>query len=99
MKKIGIVMALLWSIAMWAQESYTVSGYLTDNAFGESLIGANVFEPAQGLGTSTNAYGFYSLTLKEGYVNIRVSYLGYKEESLTFKLDADTVLSLPLKAS
>ncbi|QTN39491.1 TonB-dependent receptor [Cryomorphaceae bacterium] len=99
MKKISFIIALLWSAALWSQESYTVSGYLTDEASGESLIGANVFEPAQGLGTSTNAYGFYSLTLKEGFVNIRVSYLGYKEESFTFKLDADTVLSLPLRAS
>jgi hypothetical protein len=43
-------------------EKHTISGYLKDKATGEVLIGANVYIRNTHLGTTTNAYGFYSLT-------------------------------------
>ncbi len=99
MKNIALIGVLLLSLTLSAQGNYTVSGYVTDAATGESLIGANVFEPSQSLGTSTNAYGFYSLTLAGGFANIRISYLGYKELDITIPLKSDTTLSFELEAS
>ncbi len=42
---------------------FTISGYVRDAASGESLPGVAVVHPASGEGTTTNTYGFYSLTL------------------------------------
>ena len=57
--------------------TYTLSGYVEDANTGERLIGATVIEINSQQGTSSNRYGFYSLTLKEKVPQIYVSYLGY----------------------
>jgi hypothetical protein len=59
----------------------TISGYVRDQATGENLIGVAVMQPGTGQGTSTNTYGFYSLTLPTaGLDSVRLvaSYLGYQ---------------------
>ena len=45
---------------------FTISGYVTDGTSSETLIGTNIFESHQNQGTTTNPYGFYSITLPEG---------------------------------
>ncbi len=60
-----------------SQVKYTISGYLTDTANGERLIAANIYDSEQKVGTISNTYGFYSLTLPEGNYNITFSYVGY----------------------
>lgn len=42
---------------------FTISGYVTDGTSSETLIGVNIVESHQGQGTTTNPYGFYSITL------------------------------------
>lgn len=59
----------------------TISGYITDSGSSEVLIGANVYDQLSGLGTATNEFGFYSLTLPAGAVDLRYSYLGYETEN------------------
>jgi outer membrane receptor for ferrienterochelin and colicin len=81
------------------KRKFTISGYLRDADSGEPLIGANIYEPGLNQGTSSNAYGFYSLTLQEGAVNILFSYLGYERESRQFRLDANKVLEVELTPS
>ena len=61
-KHIILLVALLMTPSLWAQK-HTVSGTVTDNATGETLIGATVMDARTGKGTVTNAYGRYSLTL------------------------------------
>lgn len=56
---------------------YTISGYLSEKASGEVLIGANVYDKSSLKGTTTNAYGFYSLTLPEGEYTLTFSLIGY----------------------
>jgi len=59
----------------------TISGYVRDQATGENLIGVAVVQPGTGLGTATNTYGFYSLTVPTaGLDSVRLvaSYLGYQ---------------------
>ena len=47
-------------------QNFTVSGYVRDKQSGEELIGANIYLNELKQGTSTNPYGFYSLTIPEG---------------------------------
>ena len=49
---------------------FTISGFVSDSISGESLIGVNVYSDSLKLGTSTNNFGFYSLTLPEGEFEI-----------------------------
>lgn len=67
-------------------KKYTLSGFIEDATSGERLIAAAVFCPSLGIGTVTNEYGFYSLTLPEDIKKIVVSYLGYQELEQPIKL-------------
>ena len=57
---------------------FTISGFVEDAQTGERLIGANVFDQSRQIGTFTNAYGFFSLTLSGGNLQLSISYLGYR---------------------
>ena len=75
---------------------FTISGYVTDGASSETLIGANVLESRQRVGTATNPFGFYTLTLPEGDTELSFSYLGYETRHSSFPLNKDTVLNIRL---
>lgn len=76
---------------------FTISGYVTDSTSSETLIGANIFESRRQQGTTTNPYGFYSVTLPEGEAILNVSYLGYTSQQHCFKLSRDTLLNIRMK--
>ncbi len=60
-------------------QTHTISGSLRDAATGESLIGATVYVPSLEKGTTTNTYGFYSLTMPaKDSITVMYSYLGYE---------------------
>ncbi|MFH0843812.1 MAG: TonB-dependent receptor [Bacteroidota bacterium] len=59
-------------------QHYTVSGYVREDGSGESLIGVNIYQPETRIGTVTNNFGFYSLTLSSAdTIEIAVSYVGF----------------------
>lgn len=78
---------------------FTISGYVTDGASSETLIGANVLEKRQRVGTATNPFGFYTLTLPEGDAELSFSYLGYETRHSSFPLNKDTVLNIRLDSN
>lgn len=74
---VGLFLVLVASVSAEAQ-NITISGYVKDAATKESLIGANIYSPGTKMGTSTNEYGFYSLTLSQkDTVDLDISYIGY----------------------
>ena len=78
----------------------TVSGTVTDEATGETLIGATVLDVASGKGTVTNAYGRYTLTLKGGKeVELRFSYVGYTAQTHRVDLSANRQLNISMQAN
>ena len=74
----------------------TINGYITDSASGERLQGATIAALNQGLGTTSNAYGFYSLTLPEGATELIVNVVGYEPVLQTLALSGDTVMAFQL---
>ena len=82
-----------------AQQKFTISGYMSDSDTGEELIGANIFEKNALVGNVSNTYGFYSLTLPAGEVNLEVSYIGFANQQLQFNLNKDTTINFDLSAS
>lgn len=69
------------------QEKYTLSGTVSEASSNESLIGVTVAISELKTGTTTNEYGFYSITLPEGEYQVIVSYLGFQEVVQTITLN------------
>ena len=96
MKRIFFLFFLL-SISVYGQEKVTISGTVYDNQTNETLIGVSIYFPELSTGTTTNEYGFYSLTIPKSTYKIQVSYLGFttinKSINLTQKITKDFKLS------
>jgi len=93
------LICVLLSVSLHAQ-NYTIGGTIKDAATGEKLIGV-VIQVAElkGTGTTTNDYGFYSLTLKEGEYTLVYSYMGYKTITEQVSLHKDVIKNLSLGSS
>lgn len=81
----------LFVTTLKAQKKFTLSGYVSE-AGGETLVGANVYvkdDPVKG--TTTNAYGFYSLSLQPGAYIIVYSYLGYSDREEIIDLTSSDI--------
>ncbi len=76
-------------------ESVLVSGYITDAITGEVLPGATIIVHETGKGTSSNAYGFYSLTMEQGQT-LMAAFIGYSEKVLRIHTKQNE-LHLPLQ--
>ncbi|MGF1923512.1 MAG: TonB-dependent receptor, partial [Bacteroidia bacterium] len=62
----------------YAQKKININGTVRNGSTGETLIGATIKVIGfPQLGTVTNSYGFYSLTLAEGSYKFEISYVGY----------------------
>ncbi|WKN44736.1 TonB-dependent receptor [Tunicatimonas pelagia] len=80
-------------------QTHTISGYVTDAESGEKLIGASVYLPTLGKGTTTNLYGFYSLPLSGDSATVTFSYIGYARRTETLALRQDTRLDVELSSN
>ena len=90
------MLIVLAPVLSFSQNRFTVSGTITEESSNETLIGVTVAFPELRTGTTTNEYGFYSISLPEGEYKILVSYLGYKEISQTILLNENKKLSFKL---
>lgn len=99
MKKLGIALLffLIASMGALAQEKFTISGKIQDASNGEVLIGATVYIPNLETGTTTNEYGFFSITLPQGKYNLQVRYLGYVMQKISVDLTSNQMLDLQLE--
>jgi len=97
MKKIGFIILVFITNLLTAQENATVSGYLKDAKNGEALIGVTVYKKHSQVGTSTNAYGFYSLTLPRGNDTIMYSFIGYKTIQNPVNLNGNQTVNIELQ--
>jgi len=90
---------LAFSSAAFAQ-NFTVSGRVKDATNGEDIIGAIVsIKEIPTKGTSTNSYGFYSLTLPEGDYSLIYQYIGYAPLEKRVSLRANQTLNVELGAT
>jgi hypothetical protein len=90
----------LFIITIQAQaQSHVLSGYVSEAGSKELLIGVNVYVPALKKGTTTNRYGFYSLTLPAGEHRIIYSFVGYAAQEARIELDKELIHNVSLKPS
>jgi hypothetical protein len=87
-----LLLLLISTTGIFAQnEKLTVSGYVKDSKNGEGLIGASVFVKELLTGTTTNTYGFYSLTLPKGNYTLVISSVNYRKSIKEVKLNEQNV--------
>jgi len=60
----------------FGQDRFTISGYVQEENSGENLIGVSIYDRTSKKGTSSNQYGFYSITLEKGTYEIIYSFIG-----------------------
>ena len=95
-KLITTIFVSLFTLTFFAQQKHTISGTVYDKKGNETLIGATIYFPDLSVGTTTNEYGFYSITISKGTHNISVSYLGFSDESKIIELNDKTSLDFYL---
>lgn len=97
MKKLTLVFTfMVISALLFGQKKVTLSGYLKDKSNGEGLIGATIYVEELKIGTSTNVYGFYSISIDPGNYNVTFSYIGYAPVAQTISLTENTSLNMEL---
>lgn len=76
---------------------FTISGNIKDKQTGEELIGATIYIREIKTGTTTNVYGFYSISLNPGQYNILYSFVGYASVEKSIELKDNQTLNIDLQ--
>ena len=74
-----------------------ITGKLTDEETGESLVNAIIYVPSLKKGAATDANGFATLALKPGVYSVVFQYLGMTEAKGNLDVRSDGYFSLSLK--
>ncbi|MBC8265356.1 MAG: TonB-dependent receptor [Flavobacteriales bacterium] len=85
-----------YSLLVFSQNKYTISGYVQDGSSGENLIGVSIYDNKTFKGTTTNNYGFYSLTLTQGKHTIVFSFMGMHNQEFEINLIKNTKHNIEL---
>ncbi len=100
MKTCFLAMIFAWICSQSiAGEKNTISGYLKDAATGEELIGATILIKELSNGTTTNLYGFYSLTIPAGHYTLVYSYIGFGSITREIELNSDLEINIELSSA
>ena len=86
------------STFIFSQNKYTISGYVREAESGENLISVSIYEKETFKGTTTNNYGFYSLTLSEGNHTIVFSFMGMRNLEFDINLSKNSKHNIKLES-
>ncbi|MEO8404852.1 MAG: TonB-dependent receptor [Chitinophagaceae bacterium] len=75
----------------------TINGYISDKKSGERLFGASVFIMNKNLGSTSNGFGFYSITIPKDSIQVVFSFTGYLPIILPISLTKDTTINIELE--
>ena len=81
-----------------SDQYFNLSGFLSDQSSGESLISATVAIKGTSQGTVTNEFGYYNLPLQTGKYILQYSYLGFEtiEVEIEMSESLQKNISLPI---
>ena len=80
-------------------QKWSIHGVVRDKQNGEILPGTTIYVPELKIGTVTDAYGNYSLTLPEGTFTVVFSFIGFDPVSQTVTVTGHLKLDLELQSS
>lgn len=84
-----VMLLLLCPLLIGQNKKATLSGYVKAADSGEDMISATVYIPEISSGTTTNEYGFYSISLEPGNYTVVYSYIGFEDIKTTVELNED----------
>ncbi|MDR2951201.1 MAG: TonB-dependent receptor [Prevotella sp.] len=95
---------ILWRISdkyiiLYNSKYITISGYVTDGKSQETLIDAPIQDKNSRNGSFSNSYGFYTIQVAPGTIEMQASYIGYAPSIKKFEAKKDTVVNFPLAIS
>ncbi|MET1259701.1 TonB-dependent receptor [Flagellimonas sp. DF-77] len=96
--KVLLPALLFLSQLSFSQQRYTISGTISEAASNETMIGVTIGITELRTGTTTNEYGFYSITLPEGEYSLIISYLGFQDIVRNIDLNGDTKINFRMEA-
>lgn len=99
LKHLLLIVGVLFLGNLWSQDKATFSGTIKDAASGEELIGATIKLKDQAIGTSTNEYGFFSITLPVGNYTFVISSIDYDKQELSIDLSSSVQREIQMKPS
>jgi hypothetical protein len=100
MKVVLLFIAAILCALVSSAQKITISGYVKDEISKEALIGATVVNANNKTGTSTNQYGFFSLTVPAAdTVELLISYQGYKVQAKKIVAKENIQLDVLLESS
>src|SRR5688572_7072597 len=94
----NILIALLFTSFCFAQTpKYTISGYVSEKGSREHLPGVTIYQVNTNNVTTSNVYGFYSITLPAtDTLKLNFVLSGYGNFSAVMKLDKNISLNMQL---
>ena len=94
----SVVIFLSTTVLCFGQNSKkTISGFVYDSTTKEVVIGANIFDLKSKTGTTSNEYGFYSLTVPSAdTILFNVAFIGYKIKKLTLTSASENKINILL---
>jgi len=100
-KKIISVLLLFISVVFtsFGQEKVTLSGVISAANSNETIIGVTIAIPAIPAYTTSNEYGFYSITIPKGNYKIAISSIGFQTKEVTLDLSKNTNYNISLSES
>lgn len=90
---------LLFANSYFSQEKFSISGTITDKTTGEGIIGGLIrVVNIPNTGTSTNEYGFYSITLVSGKYTLEYSFFGLESQTMEIDLNENKKIDISLES-
>ncbi len=77
----------------------TISGYITNTDTREAVAGVTVHLPKLSVGTLSNEYGFYTLTIPRGSYSVRFSFIGMKERIVDINVYGPGELNVEMRST
>ena len=99
-KRFIILVSVFVFFANGYSQKVSISGYVTDEASGENIIGATVITSDHLNYAVSNSYGYYILILNSSgdSVRLQASYVGYSPAFLTIRPDQDLKINFYLNS-
>jgi TonB-dependent receptor len=83
---------------LFAASSGRIAGIISDAATDKPLAGANISLKGTGIGAASNLDGeYFILQVPAGQYNLIVSYIGYKEKTVSVNIESDKTAKLNIK--
>lgn len=97
-KPINLILVFLFFIITATAQSFKLSGYLVDSINQQPIPFANIYEIKNKKGESSDAHGYFELTLKKhDKLIVEISHLEFKKKTYCISLSTDTLITIELQ--